>query len=559
MKKHALLFSVILVHFVLITALSAEASTQKPTLGEIRFPTSAQSEQAQAHFLRGVAALHSFWYPVALDEFRAATRIEPNFVMGYWGEAMPHNHPIWGDPQETEAARKVLAKVTDAAQLTPRERAYWQAIKVLYGEGDKTARDKAYAQAMGKIYRAYPNDIEAALFYALALMGSVQPEDPAALQIRLRAGDIASAVYRKHPNHPGAAHYVIHAYDDPEHASKALDAARRYAKIAPAAPHALHMPSHIFLQLGMWPEAAASNAASWAASKQWVERKHLPVSKRDYHSLHWLLYVYLQQGRYNDAEDLLKVMRQSLVDGPQDDQFFMGYGAFTYASMAAAFVIETERWELANEIFAPLQTNAALTAMASSPSPYQALAQYVQALEIFTRGLAAAHRGVPDSQLGIDKLQAMEQRTGKGVVPGVGLTLAKVLEIQRLEIAAVASAARGDQAEAITFMKRAVALIEAPPPGPPPLIKPPHELFGQMLLRADQPQPAAEQFAVALRRHPNRARSLLGMARANAQAGDTQAAAKAYTQFRQQWQSADEQLEELREARAYGQQASTRR
>lgn len=255
---------------------------------------------------------------MALDEFRQSTDIEPTFVMGYWGEAMAYNHPIWGDPQETAAARKVLTKVKDTEQLTPREQAYWQAVKVLYGEGDKAARDEAYAEAMEKIYRAYPDDVEAALFYALALMGSVQPGDPAALPTRLRAGEIASEVYRKHPNHPGAAHYVIHAYDDPEHAGKALDAARRYTKIAPAAPHALHMPSHIFLQLGMWPEAAASNEAAWAASRQWVERKSLLVSKRDYHSLHWLLYVYLQQGRYNDAEDLLRVMRQSLAEGPAE-------------------------------------------------------------------------------------------------------------------------------------------------------------------------------------------------------------------------------------------------
>ena len=169
-------------------------------------------------------------------------------------------------------------------------------------------------------------------------MGTVGAEDPAGLQIRLRAGAIASDVYQKNPNHPGAAHYILHAYDDPEHSAQALPAARRYAEIAPEAPHALHMPSHIFLQLGMWSEAAASNEASWTASDQWVKQKNLPISKRDYHGLHWLLYMYLQQGRYGKAEGLLNVMRQSLAEFPKDDPRNLMFGTFTYASMTAAFV-----------------------------------------------------------------------------------------------------------------------------------------------------------------------------------------------------------------------------
>ncbi|MGH8611386.1 MAG: hypothetical protein ACREYF_04880, partial [Gammaproteobacteria bacterium] len=213
MKKHTLILS----HAVLLLVLSA-ANAQELNLGKINFPTSADSEQAQAHFLRGVAALHSFWYPVALQEFRAASQADPDFMMGYWGEAMAHDHPIWGDPQETEAARKVIAKIRITPGLTQRERAYINAVKPLYGEGDRQARDQAYAEAMGKIYREYPDDHEAAAFYALALLGSVEAQEPAALQTRMRAGAIAMEVYRKEPNHPGAAHYILHAFDDPNHA-----------------------------------------------------------------------------------------------------------------------------------------------------------------------------------------------------------------------------------------------------------------------------------------------------------------------------------------------------
>src|SRR5438874_7983506 len=279
---------------LVVATLTSGVQAQQSSLGEVDFPTSG-SEKAQAHFLRGVAALHSFWYEEALDEFRESTKVEPDFMMGYWGEAMSYNHPLWGDEQQAAAARKVLEKVTDSKKLTERERAYLKAVKVLYGEGDKATRDKAYSVVMEKLYRDYPEDLEAACFYALSLLGSVQPYERGFLR-QMRAGAIALDVFQKKPNHPGAAHYIIHAFDDPEHAILALPAAMRYAEIAPEAHHARHMPAHIFLQLGMWPEAASSNESAWAVSDAWVKRKGLPLSARDYHSLHWLLYVCLQQG-----------------------------------------------------------------------------------------------------------------------------------------------------------------------------------------------------------------------------------------------------------------------
>jgi hypothetical protein len=533
-------------------------SAQLDKLGTVDFPTSG-SAKAQVHFLRGVATLHSFWYEVALEEFRESIKIEPDFVMGYWGEAMAYNHPIWGDPQETEAARKVLANIRDTSKLTPRERAYVQAVQVLYGDGEKPARGRAYSAAMEKIYRDFPDDVEAALFYALSLMGTVSPEDPAGVQTRLRAGEIASEVYKKHPNHPGAAHYILHAFDDPENAPKALDAARRYAAIAPAAPHALHMPSHIFLQLGMWPEAAASNEAAWAASDTWVQQRHLPLSKRDYHSLHWLLYIYLQQGRYAKAEALLTQMRQSLAEFPKDDPRNLMFGTFTLANMAATFVVETTQWDTAEQwLGAPREQAADSQSQTSSGAhSMQTDVGVTQAPAIFARGLAIATQGSPEAQKSMAELQAMRaQQTGMQV-PFITQIL-KMTEIQEVEIAAMAAAAQGN--EAITIMRQATALDEAmpPPSGPPLVIKPAHELFGEILLRTKRPKEAAEQFATSLRRHKNRARSLLGAARAAAQSGDTQGAANFYAQFAHQWQQADAQLPELREAQDYLKQASAR-
>jgi tetratricopeptide (TPR) repeat protein len=535
---------------------AAVASAQPAGLGTVAFPTSG-SPQAQAHFLRGVAALHSFWYPVALEEFRAATRLEPEFMMGYWGEAMAHNHPIWGDPQETEAARQVLTRFRDTPPLTPRERAYVQAVKILYGPGEKPVRDRAYAEAMAAIYRAYPEDLEAAAFYALALLGTVQPQDPTALRTRMRAAAIAGEVYSKAPRHPGAAHYILHAFDDPDHAILALPAARRYADIAPAAPHALHMPAHIFLQLGMWPEAVASNQASWEASERWVQQHNLPISQRDYHSLHWLLYSYVQQGRYQEAEALLTLIRDSLPKFPEDDARMRMYGAFLHASMAAAFVVDTAQWD---EAVTHLQAHIAGDATAppaSGANPYQAFTVLTRAPALYARGLAAAVHGTPEAQQAITELRAIRTQLPDKEI--FGMPMATVVEVQALEIAAAASAAHSDFETAVTTMQKAVALEEAmpPPPGPPLVIKPAHELFGEILLQARRPTDAGQQFATALYRHPNRARALLGAARAAAQNGEHEPAGRAYAQLLQQWQPSTVQFPERQEAQVYLQQAGT--
>src|SRR3982750_2917169 len=323
-------------------------SAQESQLGRVEFPTSG-SAKAQAHFLRGLAALHSFWYEEALDAFRDSTKMEPDFAMGYWGEAMTYNHPLWSE-QDIAAARQVLAKIKETSKLTDRERAYIAAVRLLYGDGDKRSRDAAYSAAIEKIYRAYPDDLDAAAFYSLSLLGMVTPEEKS-YRLQAKAGAIALEVYQKNPNHPGAAHYIIHAFDDPDHAILALPAARRYADIAPEAHHARHMPSHIFLQLGMWPEAAASNESAWQASDAWMKRKNLSVSVRDYHSLHWLLYVYLQQGRYSDAEKLLNLMKKVMSESTYDNKLRPEYYENNYANMATAFVVETERWDLATELF----------------------------------------------------------------------------------------------------------------------------------------------------------------------------------------------------------------
>jgi len=538
--------------------------SQGGALGKIDFPTSG-SRAAQEHFLRGVAALHSFWYEEALEAFQAATKVEPGFALGYWGEAMTHNHPLWNE-QDADAARKALAKIPAHAKLTPREWAYINAVKALYGEGDKHARNLAYAAAMEKLYKDYPEDLEAASFYALSLLGAVRPTDKG-YRLQAQAGAIALDVYAKNPNHPGAAHYIIHAFDDPEHAIIALPAARRYAEIAPDAHHARHMPSHIFIQLGMWPEAAASNESSWATSDAWVRRKNYSIERRDYHSLSWLEYVYLQQGRIREAEAQLALMQKSVAE--------LGAPIRGAAYIYAVFIAETERWDLIEKLFPqPGAKSASLPAqkevgadschVAAKPTtasitPASLTAQSPRATPgrlygAYLRGLAAA-KNMTEADKYVAEMRVLRRESGQGG----GYLSPEMIEIMELEVAALARANAGKLEEAIEMLRRATALEESlrPPSGPPDMIKPSHELFGDVLLGAGRAEEAAAQFKTALLRQPNRPRSLLGLARA-AKSTDPKLAARAYSDYLRTQERADARTAELAEARDYLKAASAR-
>jgi hypothetical protein len=551
--------------------LAAAAFAQPPqggALGRVDFPTSG-SPAAQEHFLRGLAALHSFWYEEALEAFQAATKAEPGFALGYWGEAMAYNHPLWNE-QDTEAARRTLAKIPGDAKLTPRESAYLNAVKALYGEGDKHARNLAYVAAMEKVYKDYPADLEAASFYALSLLGAVRPTDRG-YRLQAQAGAIALDVYAKNPNHPGAAHYIIHAFDDPEHAILALPAARRYAEIAPDAHHARHMPSHIFIQLGMWPEAAASNESSWATSDAWVRRKNYSIERRDYHSLSWLEYVYLQQGRVREAEAQLALMQKSVAE--------LGAPIRGSAYIYAVFIAETERWDLIDKLFPrPAAKSAALpaqkevgadschaaakTATAASIAPVSLTTQQAarptqgQLYGAYLHGLAAAAaKDTAEAEKYVAAIRALGQEFGRAsIYPSPDM-----IEVMALEVAALSRANAGKFEEAVELLGRATSLEESlrPPSGPPDMLKPSHELFGDVLLRAGRPAEAAAQFKTALLRQPNRPRSLLGLARA-AKSVDAKLAAQAYADYLRTQERADAQAAGLAEARDYLKRASAR-
>jgi hypothetical protein len=402
---------------------------------------------------------------------------------------------------------------------------------------------------MRDVHRVYADDLEAAAFYGLSLLGQGWPDDDDLLSRHTAAGEIVGEVYRRNPNHPGAAHYLIHSYDHPELATRGLDAARHYAVIAPDAPHALHMPSHIFLQLGMWNETTVSNEAGWKASEAWVQRKQLSPALRDYHNYHWLIYSCLQQGRYAKAAQLVNEFRHMQKDMRPENVFF-------FQKAVAAFVVETRNWASADTLFGPaVLDNRLPTANGRRAQSVEicggeleqpAATPGVRPADIpsFIRTLAAAALGAADIEKRLKELRA---------AAGGDQAMPEFWRIRVLEIVAVNSARENFFDAAITAMREATTIEEdlGKPPGPPAAYKPPHELFGEILLRAGKPVEAAAQFKKNLLIHPNRALSIIGRARAEAAMDDKLAARATYTRFLEIWQHADEDLAEVREAREF--------
>jgi tetratricopeptide (TPR) repeat protein len=514
---------------------AALASGQTPAeLGRIDFPTSG-SASAQAHFLRGALLLHSFEYEDAADEFRQAQKQEPGFAMAYWGEAMTYNHPLWMD-RDADAARQALGRLAPrreerrAQAPTERERLYLDAVEELYADGGKADRDRAYAESMRRLAEAFPADLDAKSFYALALLGTC--EGVRDIPTYIQAAAIVEEVFAKNPEHPGAAHYLIHAYDDPVHAPLGMRAARVYAKIAPAAAHALHMPSHIFLASGMWDEVVASNEASWKASLDRAERQKLGPDAHSYHALSWLAYGYLQQGRYREA-------RHALALAEEDAAKSGSARARTHlVTMRAAYLAETGRWK----------GEAARIRISSDDLSSKNL-------DLFVLGVAALENGDrAEAQRIRARMSAAGADSGGGHSHGGGAVpsgWAGTDEVLRRLFDAKLLFATGERNQAIALAKEAAAAADGMSYefGPPDIVKPAHELAGEMLLAAGRPADARTEFEASLRSAPGRAQSLLGLARAAAAAGDREASAQAYARLREDWKRADEDVAGLSEAR----------
>lgn len=540
---------------VMATAACPAAKPVSPAgaLGRIDFPVSGPA-RARAHFLRGMMAMHSFWYDEARDEFRAATAAAPGFAMGYWGEALTYYQPVWRH-EDLAASRAVMAKLPPTAEASPREQGFLDAARVLFGDGDRKRRWGGYAQALERLRQRFPGDDEAATLYAVALLGVAyttrydEGQEPGFRDLG-RAAAISLDVLAHNPDHPGAAHYVIHAFDDPEHAVLALPAARRYATIAPEANHARHMPSHIFVQLGMWPEAARSNESAWEASAAWVQRKQLDASRQDFHSLSWLQAIYLEQGQRRKAGEVLGRARAALATAREQRAWMR----VAYAQMAADYLIETDDWARFDDVLAPLAGAGRASGQPDAPPPVPSgptchpaatgeaqSAQIEAATLAWLRGLAAlAHKDAGAAARAADALaEVAGTRTSDAlrfrVLEANARNGWRALE---LELHARAAALRGDQDAAIAQLQAAIAIEErAPSPGPVIGVTA-RERLGDLWLAARRPADALREYRRTLELHPRRGRALFGAASA-ATALQDPSAASLWAELRLVWAHAD--------------------
>lgn len=530
-KKLRVSGRLILAAAVLALIAAPAFAEEESDLGTVHFPNSG-SEAAQAAFQRGVAALHSFWYEEAGEAFKNAQEIDPDFALAYWGEALSHNHPLWSE-QDISAARDVLKRFgatrADRRTKTPteRERLYLDTVEILYGPGDKYERDELYHQAMRRLSEAHPEDNEARAFYALSYLGLVRRGEPG-FHRQMKAGAIVTKLFQEKPDHPGAAHYVIHSFDDPEHAPLALEAANRYAEIAPEAHHAQHMPSHIFVQHGMWNRAANSNNVSYNASAKWVEAKNLSITKRDYHSLEWKAYADLQRGQYGEVLDAIAIVDDAV--GQTDDMRLRRISA----SMVARHAIETGRYD-----------GIVLPKGDTDTSRYNSTANLLMAAGM----KAYAAKDAAGATEAANRLRALaDKRSEAGEA-----YQADSVRIMQHEVEALAAQLAGDTEGALQHAAAATRIEEGqgPPSGPTYPMKPSHELRGELLLAAGKAEKARMQFETSLTRTPNRTASLLGLARAATALGDEDAANRAYATLETFLTEADGDVSFLDEVRSH--------
>jgi tetratricopeptide (TPR) repeat protein len=492
-------------------------------LGKVSFPTSCKAE-AQPRFERAVAMLHSFWFDEAHRAFEEVATADPTCAIAHWGIAMTLlGNPLLGQPLPQQRLASALAAAERgsalAAHASPRERGYVEAALALYrGVGsDRRPRLQAYEAAMRTLREQYPDDAEAAVFYAIAVVANA-PASDLTFARQKHAAEILTPLFARQPDHPGLAHYIIHAFDSPQLAGHGLAAARRYADIAPSAPHALHMPSHIFTRLGYWDESISTNRRSAAAE---------PDSNAAVHPMDYMVYAYLQQGRDEEAR---KVVTRA-VQNP--DRFYGGIIGYNFAAMPARYALERGRWADAAQLRVP--TNAP---------------PYVEAVTRFARAIGAARSAQPalarEEIARLDALRDSLQRAGDQY-------WATVVEAQRLAAAAWAARAAGNDGAAVRLARAGAELeetVEKHPVTPGPLL-PARELEGDLLLDLGRPADALRSYEKTLEREPNRARALAGAARAAELAKNTDAARKYYAALAKLMDRADADRVEARTAKAF--------
>jgi tetratricopeptide (TPR) repeat protein len=509
----------------LIALIASPLAAQLESVGNLDFPTSGAPE-AQKHFLRGVAILHSFGWKQAIEQFQAAQKIDPDFALAYWGETLCYNHPLASE-QDGKTPREVLLRLgpTPEARLakapTAREKGFLRAVEALWADGpqkeDWRARRVAYMEEMARLHREFPDDDEVTTFYAVSLLSGARALEDSTFRLEMRAAALAMEVFKRNRNHPGAAHYIIHACDDPIHAPLALDAAEAYASIAPAVSHAIHMPTHIFIQHGMWEKVANQNMrAHQVASDLWKSGDSMGDMS---HSLDWGQYGFLQKGDYAKAAENVRRFEE-MVKMAGNDRANWGL-----ALSKARYIIETEEWKVQE--------------MPEGASEEELLANGMSAVRLGdavtaeTMEKRLAEKASPKAE----SASAGGAHAGHGGAPPPPSEDDLGTKVMHQEMAALVALARGKKDEAVALLREAVRLEETmrPPNGAANPVKPSHELLGEVLLETGNPSEAAKAFEASLLRMPNRSRSLLGSARAHAAAGDRATATERFQKLLEIW------------------------
>ena len=482
-------------------------------LGTVSFPISCNAN-AQARFTRAVALLHSFWYEEAEKAFVETAKADPACGMAWWGAAMSNYHQVWPSPYSPAELTRGIAAAAKAESIgakTAREKGYIGAMATFYRDADKVdiiPRARAYEAAMERLTTEFPGDDEAAIFYGLALVGhgmSAPADKTYAYQ--KKAAEIFDRLLVTHPDHPGIAHYLIHSFDYPSLAPLALNAAYAYAKIAPSSPHALHMPSHIFVRLGMWKETIDSNLSSANAAREHAALVHPGAMAFDtLHACDYLAYAYLQLG---EDEKVRQVTDELSAVKALDVENFAGY--YALAAVPARFALERRRW-----------ADAAALTVRPADLPWDRY-PYAEALTWFARAIGAARGGDPvRARVDVERLKQLRQK--------LNAYWANQIDVQVRAAEAWIARAEGRNDDAETQLHSAADLEDSTEKSPvtPGSILPAREMLGELLLEMNQPQKALDAYERSLKDSPNRLNGLSGAARAAQLAGDREKARAYY-------------------------------
>ncbi len=510
-------------------------------LGKVAFSTSC-SPAAQPLFLTGVAWLHSFEYEQAEGSFNQAAAADPTCAMAYWGAALSLYHPLWAPPTpaELDRGRVAVAKALAAPVRNQRERDYVEAIAAFYRDSDKLdhkTRALAYNAAMKALHERYPDDREAAVFYALSQTAAGTFDKDPTFAREKDAARILNRVLEAEPEHPGVAHYLIHSFDYPALAELAVPAARRYAGLAPSSAHAQHMPSHIFTRLGMWEESIASNLKSEQAARELMQRKKFSGGSREaLHAMDYLAYAYLQTGQDSKARQLFaNLSAMQKVDEPV---FSVAYAA---TAIPARLALEQRQWKDA----ANLEVPGNVLALAPLEN-FQWAAAHVH----FARAVGAARSGnAAGARQEVAKLAEIEQKLQ---IPAGSYDWKAQVGIGRQIAAGWLARAEGKNDEALTLMRSAADLDDALEKHPvtPGAILPAREQLGELLLELGRPADALREFEASLKRAPRRLAGLYGAAKAARLSGDAARARQHYAELVELTRSGEASRAEIREARA---------